>query len=113
MVAPDPAPATPVTSSPSPRAGIGAFIAPVDIAGKDWRRQLALRETDLVTRTATGLIPLSVAADRIGLAAMRCAGRLARLAAAGQPVDPHAAAATTEGWIALPTSNLAELRHEP
>jgi predicted nuclease with RNAse H fold len=200
LVAPDPAPATPVTSSPSPRAGIGAFIAPVDIAGKDWRRQLALRETDLVTRTATGLIPLSVAADRIGLAAMRCAGLLARLAAAGQPVDragdgvvvevypaaalkhwgltyrgykgvantairhqlvdtlateapwlrlhdfdqtcrrsdhafdaviaavnaraagtgratkptaEHAAAATTEGWIALPTSNLAELRHEP
>jgi predicted nuclease with RNAse H fold len=65
----------------------GLFVAPVDIAGKDWRRRLALRETDLVVRAATGLIPLSVAADRIGLAAMRCAGLLARLAAVGAPVD--------------------------
>jgi predicted nuclease with RNAse H fold len=65
----------------------GVFVAPVDIAGKDWRRRLALRETDLATRAVTGLIPMSVAADRIGLAAMRCAGLLARLAAAGQPVD--------------------------
>jgi len=65
----------------------GAFVAPVDVAGRDWRRRLALRETDLVTRAASGLIPLSVAADRIGVAAMRCAGLLARLAAAGRPVD--------------------------
>ena len=65
----------------------GRFVAPADIAGKDWRRRLALRETDLATRAATGLVPLSVAADRIGLAAMRCAGLLARLAAAGQLVD--------------------------
>jgi predicted nuclease with RNAse H fold len=65
----------------------GAFVAPADVAGRDWRRQLAMRQTDLVIRSATGLIPLSVAADRIGLAAMRCAGLLAHLAAAGQPVD--------------------------
>ena len=47
----------------------GGFVAPTEVAGKDWRRQLALRETDLVIRSTTGLILLSVAADRIGLAA--------------------------------------------
>ena len=78
----------------------GAFVAPADVAGKDWRRQLALRETDLVTRSATGLIPLSVAADRIGLAAMRCAGLLARLAAAGQPVDRSGAGVVVEVYPA-------------
>ena len=29
-----------------------AFVAPVDVAGKDWRRLLANRETDLVTRVS-------------------------------------------------------------
>ena len=65
----------------------GQFLAPVDVAGKDWRRRLALRETDLVTRDLTRLVPLSLATDRIGLAAMRCAGLLAHLTAAGRPVD--------------------------
>lgn len=78
----------------------GAFVAPLDVAGRDWRRQLALRETDLVTRAATGLIPLSVAADRIGLAAMRCAGLLARLAAVGQPVDRAGAGLVVEVYPA-------------
>jgi len=32
----------------------GAFVAPADLAGKDCGRQLALRETDLITRLATG-----------------------------------------------------------
>jgi len=83
----------------------GAFVAPADVAGKDWRRQLALRETDLAVRAATGLIPLSVAADRIGLAAMRCAGLMARLAAAGQPVDRSGAGVVVEVYPA------AALRH--
>jgi predicted nuclease with RNAse H fold len=78
----------------------GAFVAPVDVAGKDWRRQLAFRETDLIIRSATGLIPLSVAADRIGLAAMRCAGLLGRLAAAGQPVDRSGAGVVVEVYPA-------------
>jgi hypothetical protein len=65
----------------------GQFVTPVDVAGKDWRRRLALRETDLVTRQQTGLVPLSVATDRIGLAAMRCAGLLAHLTATGRPAD--------------------------
>ena len=78
----------------------GLFVAPADVAGKDWRRQLALRETDLAVRSATGLIPLSVAADRIGLAAMRCAGLLGRLAAAGAPVDRSGAGVVVEVYPA-------------
>jgi len=49
----------------------GVFAAPVDVAGKDWRRLLANRETDLVTRHVVGLVPLSVAADRAGGEAVR------------------------------------------
>jgi hypothetical protein len=78
----------------------GTLAVPDGIAGKDWRRQLALRQTDLVIRSATGLIPLSVAADRIGLAAMRCAALLARLAAAGQPVDRSGAGVVVEVYPA-------------
>ena len=62
-------------------------VAPEDVAGKDWRRRLAYRATDRAIRETTGLTPLSVAADRIGLTAMRAAGLLARLAKAGRPVD--------------------------
>ena len=65
----------------------GHVVAPRDVAGKDWRRRLAYRATDRAVREATGLTPLSVAADRIGLTAMRAAGLLARFAEAGQPVD--------------------------
>jgi predicted nuclease with RNAse H fold len=78
----------------------GTLVAPDGIAGKDWRRQLAQRQTDLAVRAATGLIPLSVAADRIGLAAMRCAALLARLAAAGQPVDRSGAGVVVEVYPA-------------
>jgi len=52
-----------------------------------WRRDLANRRTDLFIRDTTGLIPLSVSADRIAHAAMRCAALLAELAASGAPVD--------------------------
>jgi predicted nuclease with RNAse H fold len=69
----------------------GTLVVPDGIAGKDWRRQLALRQTDLAVRAETGLIPLSVAADRIGLAAMRCAALLARLAGVVVEVYPAAA----------------------
>jgi predicted nuclease with RNAse H fold len=60
---------------------------PVGLTGQQWRRRLAWRLTDEAVRAETGLIPLSVAADRIGHAAMRCAGLLAQLARQGQPVD--------------------------
>ena len=65
----------------------GHVVAPRDVSGKDWRRRLAYRATDRAVREATGLQPLSVAADRIGLTAMRAAGLLAGLAKAGRPVD--------------------------
>ncbi|MGD8195695.1 DUF429 domain-containing protein [Herbiconiux sp. P18] len=55
--------------------------------GMDWRRTLAYRETDRRVRQVTGRWPLSVSTDRLGLTAMRCAGLLGRLAAAGVAVD--------------------------
>jgi predicted nuclease with RNAse H fold len=65
----------------------GHVVAPQEVAGRDWRRKLAYRATDRAVRERTGLTPLSVAADRIGLTAMRAAGILSRLAAEGRPVD--------------------------
>lgn len=61
----------------SPRAG-----RPID-----WRRRLANRMTDLVVRETIPLVPLSVSADRIGHAAMRCAALLAELAEDGADID--------------------------
>ncbi|MCA2213103.1 DUF429 domain-containing protein [Jidongwangia harbinensis] len=55
--------------------------------GARWRRALAYRLTDEIVRAETGLVPLSVSADRIAHAAFRCAALLARLAAEGRPVD--------------------------
>jgi predicted nuclease with RNAse H fold len=81
------------------------LVAPVDVAGREWRRQLAWRDTDLATRAATGLVPLSVATDRIGLAAMRCAALLARLASEGRPVDRTGVGVVVEVYPA------AALRH--
>ncbi len=65
----------------------GHVDVPSDIAGRGWRRDLALRVTDQVVYDMTGLTPLSVSADRIGHTAMRCAGLLAALARRGRPVD--------------------------
>jgi predicted nuclease with RNAse H fold len=65
----------------------GHVVAPQDVAGKAWRRRLAYRATDRAVQAACGVTPLSVAADRIGLTAMRAAGLLARLADQGRPVD--------------------------
>lgn len=59
------------------------------LEGRDWRRELANRTTDEVVRRDTGLIPLSVAADRIGHAAFRCAWLLAQLSRRG--LDVHRA----------------------
>jgi hypothetical protein len=65
----------------------GNVIVPAEVAGREWRRTLAYRVTDEAVREITGLVPLSVAADRIAHTAMRCAGLLAQLARRGQPVD--------------------------
>jgi predicted nuclease with RNAse H fold len=57
-------------------------------AGSEWRRSLAYRRTDEHVRSALpGLIPLSVATDRIGLTAMRAARLQALLARRGHSVD--------------------------
>jgi Protein of unknown function (DUF429) len=56
----------------------GQLPVPPD-AGRLWRRGLAWRATDEAVREATGLIPLSVSADRIGHAALRAAALLARI----------------------------------
>ena len=65
----------------------GTVVAPEDIAGGDWRRRLVYRQTDEAVRAATGLVPLSVATNLLGLTAIRCASLLARLATNGQAVD--------------------------
>lgn len=65
----------------------GDLAAPTGLIGRDWRRRLAWRRTDVVAHELTGRLSLSVAADRIAHTAMRCAALLARLAEAGQPVD--------------------------
>jgi predicted nuclease with RNAse H fold len=65
----------------------GHVAVPDDLTGQQWRRRLAWRWTDEAVRAQTGMIPLSVAADRIGHAAMRCAGLQAQLASRGRPVD--------------------------
>jgi Protein of unknown function (DUF429) len=64
----------------------GNVIVPAEVAGRNWQRALAYRVTDEAVRHETGLVPLSVAADRIAYTAMRCAGLLAQLARKGQPV---------------------------
>nr|WP_269086103.1 DUF429 domain-containing protein [Actinopolymorpha cephalotaxi] len=98
-------PATWPTRTSSP-AGTGAagwrgdVADPHEFAGRDGRRRLALRTTDIVTHDTTGLLPLSVAADRIGHTAMRCAGLLAQLARDGQSVDRSGAGAVAEVYPA-------------
>lgn len=65
----------------------GLLTAPAEVAERAGRRRLAYRVTDEVTHQVVGRWPLSVSADRIGHAAMRAAGLLARLARDGHPVD--------------------------
>ncbi|MEV6040123.1 DUF429 domain-containing protein [Nonomuraea sp. NPDC052116] len=102
----------------------GHVQVPPGLAGRAWRRDLALRVTDQVVHQQTGLTPLSVSADRIAHATMRCAALLAELARRGRPVDRSGAGAVVEVYPAaclkqwgLPhrgykrTANLAELGH--
>ena len=64
-----------------------SVVIPKEVAGSDWRRRLLFRTTDTVIRRATGLMPLTVAADRIGHTALRCAVLLAQLALRDMAVD--------------------------
>ncbi|TDD66817.1 DUF429 domain-containing protein [Jiangella aurantiaca] len=70
------------------------------LVGRDWRRELANRTTDEVVRSDTGLIPLSVAADRIGHAALRCAWLLAQLSRRGLDVHRAGTGAVVEVYPA-------------
>ena len=61
---------------------------------------LAYRVTDKAVHGTTGLMPLSVAADRIAYTAMRCARVLAQLASKGQPVDRRGTGVVVEVYPA-------------
>jgi predicted nuclease with RNAse H fold len=78
----------------------GTVAVPDGVVGRDWRRGLAYRVTDLVVRDQTGLLPLSVAADRIGHTAMRCAAILAHLANHGYSVDRRGTGVVVEVYPA-------------
>lgn len=82
----------------------GQVVIPEGLTGSEWRRNLAFRTTDEAVRESTGLIPLSVAADRIGHIAMRCAGLLAQLALGGEAVDRRG------GGVVVEVYPLASLR---
>jgi predicted nuclease with RNAse H fold len=68
--------------------------------GAAWRRRLVYRLTDEVVRAETGLIPLSVSADRIAHAAFRAALLLTRLADEGRAVDRTGEGAVAEVYPA-------------
>ena len=79
------------------RANAGMHVEPAEFdGGMEWRRRLAYRETDRSVREHTGRWPLSVSTDRLGLTAMRCAGLLSRLQAAGIPIDRSGAGLVVE-----------------
>ena len=68
----------------------GSYAAIPEPAGQDWRRSLAYRITDEKVRADLArftVIPLSVAADRIGITAMRAARIQSLLAKDGHKVD--------------------------
>lgn len=78
----------------------GHVEVPEGVAGRTWRRDLAWRVTDQVVYARTGLTPLSVSADRIAHATMRCAAVLAELARRGRPVDRRGDGAVVEVYPA-------------
>jgi len=53
----------------------------------EWRRRVSYRESDRHVREITGRWPLSVATDRLGMTALRCAGLLSKLQETGVEVD--------------------------
>jgi predicted nuclease with RNAse H fold len=78
----------------------GHVTIPAGVTGREWRRGLTLRLTDRVVAAEIGLTPLSVAADRIGHVALRCAGLLAQLAGQGRPVDRSGSGTVVEVYPA-------------
>ena len=59
-----------------------------------------MRRTDAVVHDKLRLVPLSVSADRIAHVALRCAVLLAKLDAAGKPVDRTGAGTVLEVYPA-------------
>jgi predicted nuclease with RNAse H fold len=62
-------------------------LTPITADPDDWRRDLSFRATDRAVLATTGQRPLSVAANYLGLTAMRAASLMADLAARGMAVD--------------------------
>jgi predicted nuclease with RNAse H fold len=89
----------------------GHVTVPAGVAGREWRRGLTLRLTDRVVQAETGLTPLSVAADRIGHVALRCAGLLAQLARQGQAVDRSGTGTVVEVYPAASLKTWGFDRH--
>ncbi|MCJ1705661.1 DUF429 domain-containing protein [Rathayibacter sp. VKM Ac-2926] len=75
-------------------------VSPRTLAGRDWRRRLAYRETDRAAREVTGRWPLSVSTDRLGMTAMRCAELLDAFAATGEDVDRSGGGRLVEAYPA-------------
>jgi predicted nuclease with RNAse H fold len=65
----------------------GHISLPQGGMGAGWRRELTMRRTDSFVQDKLHIVPLSVSADKIAHVALRCAVVLARLDAAGRPVD--------------------------
>lgn len=75
------------------------FVVPVD-SGREWRRPLTYRLTDLDVVDRLGIYPLSVSADRIGHAALRWAAIAARSAESGRPIARDGASGVFEVYPA-------------
>ena len=73
---------------------------PPESSGREWRRNLTLRRTDIWVHAHTGLTPLSVSADRIGHAALRWAAISARLSLGGTDVRRDGAGLVAEVYPA-------------
>lgn len=82
----------------------GDQISVSGATGAELRRTLSTRITDRVVRKETGIVPLSVAADRIGYVAIRCSELLAQLAQIAQPVDRSGSGTVVEVY---PAASLA------
>lgn len=78
----------------------GEVAHPEALIGIEGRRGLVYRRTDVVVRQRGGPRPLSVAADRIALTAVRAATIQARLKRAGKAVDRTGAGLAVEVYPA-------------
>lgn len=78
-----------------------SLTPPADGTGREWRRTLVYRATDIAAREHLGRFPLSVSADLIAHAAFRLAGVLTRLDRAGIDVDRTGRGRVVEAYPAL------------